>query len=48
MGKTKELSKYTRDQIIKLHKTGFGYQKLSQKVGEKLITLGAIVHKSKT
>ena len=47
MGKTKELSKDIRDKIVDLHKAGMGYKKISKQLGEKLITVGAIVRKWK-
>ena len=40
MGKTKELSKDIRDQIVDLHKAGMGYKKISEQ-------LGAIIRKWK-
>ena len=42
MGKTRELSKDTRDKIVDLHKARMGYKKISKKLGEKLRTVGAI------
>ena len=47
MGKTKELSKDIRDQIVDLHKAGMGYKKISKKLGEKLTTVGSIIRKWK-
>ena len=47
MGKTKELSKDIRDKIVDLHKAGMGYKKISKQLGEKLITVGAIIRKWK-
>ena len=41
MGKTKELSKDTRDKIVDLHK------KISKQLGETLTTVGAIIRKWK-
>ena len=46
MGKTKELSKDTRDKIVDLHKAGMGYKEISKQLGEKL-TVGAIIRKWK-
>ncbi|XP_078804048.1 uncharacterized protein LOC144992271 [Oryzias latipes] len=45
MGKTKELSKDTRDKIVDLHKAGSGYG--AKQLGEKKTTVGAIVRKWK-
>ena len=47
MGKTKELSKDTRDKIVDLHKAGMGYKKISKQLGEKLTTVGEIIWKWK-
>ena len=47
MGKTKELSKDIRDNIVDLHKAGIGSKKISKQLGEKLITVGAIIIKLK-
>ena len=47
MGKTKELSKDIRDNIVDLHKAGMGYKKISKQLGEKLTTVGAIIIKWK-
>ena len=47
MGKTKELSKDIRDNIVELHKAGMGYKKISKQLGEKLTTVGAIIRKWK-
>ena len=47
MGKTKELSKNIRDAIVDLYKAGMGYKKISKQLGEKLITVGAIIRKWK-
>ncbi len=35
MGKTKELSKDTRDKIVDLHKAGMGYRTIGKQLGEK-------------
>ena len=47
MGKTTELSKDIRDQIVDLHKAGMGYKKISKQLGEKLTNVGAIIRKWK-
>ena len=47
MGKTKELSKDTRDKILDLHKAGMDYRKIRHQLGEKLTTVGAIIRKWK-
>ncbi|CAJ0929131.1 unnamed protein product [Ranitomeya imitator] len=47
MGKTKELCKDVRDKIINLHKAGMDYKTISNTVGEKETTVGAIVRKWK-
>ena len=47
MGKTKELSKDIRDNIVDLHKAEVGYKKISKQLGEKLTTVGAIIRKWK-
>ena len=47
MGKTKELSKDIRDNIVDLHKAGMGYKKISKQLGEKLTTVGVIIRKWK-
>lgn len=47
MGKTKELSKDTRDKIVDLHKAGKGYGAIAKQLGEKRTTVGAIVRKWK-
>ncbi|CAJ0939838.1 unnamed protein product [Ranitomeya imitator] len=43
MGKTKELYKDVRDKIIDLRKAGMGYKTISKMLGEKWITVGAMV-----
>ncbi len=43
MGKTKELSKDTRDKIIDLHKAGMGFRTIGKQLGEKATTVGAII-----
>ncbi len=47
MAKTKELSKDVRDKIVDLHKTGMGYKTIVKHLGEKVTTVGAIIHKWK-
>ncbi len=47
MGKTKELSKDTRDTIVDLHKAGMGYRTIGKQLGEKATTVGAIIRKWK-
>ncbi len=54
MAKTKELSKDVRDKIVDLHKAGvtglkdhLGYKTIAKQLGEKVTTVGAIIHKWK-
>ncbi len=47
MAKTKELSKDVRDKIVDLHKAGMGYKTIAKQSGEKVTTVGAIIHKWK-
>ncbi len=47
MGKTKELSKNTRDKIVDLHKAGMSYRTIGKQLGEKAATVGAIIKKWK-
>ena len=47
MGKTKELSKDIRDNIVDLHMARMGYKKISKQLGEKLATVKAIIRKWK-
>jgi len=47
MGKTKELSKDTRDKIVHLHKAGNGYGEIAKQLGKKRSTVGAIFRKWK-
>ncbi len=47
MGKTKELSKDTRDKIVDLHKAGMVYRTKGKQLGEKETTVGAIIRKWK-
>ncbi len=51
MAKTKELSKDARDKIVDLHKAGvtglkdhLGYKTIVKQLGEKVTTVGAIIH----
>ncbi len=46
MGKTKELSKDTRDKIVDLQKVGMGYKSISKKLGEKETTVEQNNHQS--
>ncbi len=45
MGKTKELSKDTRDKIVDLHKAGMGYRTIGKQLDEKATTVGATIRK---
>ncbi len=45
MTKTKELSKDVRDKTVDLHKSGMGYKTITKQLGEKVTTVGAIIHK---
>ncbi len=47
MGKTKELSKDTRDKIVDLHKAGMGHRTIGKQLGEKAKTVSAIIRKWK-
>ncbi len=47
MGKTKELSKDTRDEIVDLYKAGIRYRTIGKQLGEKKTTVGAIIRKWK-
>ncbi len=47
MAKTKEMSKDDRDKIVDLHKAGMGYKTIAKQLGEKVTTVGAIIHKWK-
>ncbi len=47
MAKTKELSKDVRDKIVELHKAGMGYRTIVTQLGEKVTTVGVIIHKWK-
>ncbi len=45
MGKTKALSKDTRDKIVDLHKVGMGYRTIGKQLDEKATTVGTIIRK---
>ncbi len=45
MTKTKEMSKDVRDKIVDLHKAGMDYKTIAKQLGEKVTTVGAIIHK---
>ncbi len=47
MGKTKELSKDTRNKNVDLHKAGIGYRTIDKQLGEKATTVGTIIRKWK-
>ncbi len=47
MGKTKELSKDTRDNIVDLHKARMGYRTIGKQFDEKATTVGTIIRKCK-
>ncbi len=47
MAKTKELSNEVRDKIVDLHKAGIGYETIAKQLGEKVTTVGVIIHKWK-
>ncbi len=47
MAKTKELSNDVRDEIVDLHKAGMGYKTIAKQLGERVTTIGAIIHKWK-
>ncbi len=47
MAKTKELSKDVRDKIVDVHEAGMGYKTIAKQLGEKVTTVGAIIHKWK-
>ncbi len=46
MAKNKELSKDVRDKMLDLHKAGMGYKTITKQLGEKVKTVGEIIHKS--
>ncbi len=43
MAKTKELSKDVKDKIVDL--AGMGYKTIAKQLSEKVITVGAVIHK---
>lgn len=45
MGKTKELSKETRDKIIELRLEGKSYSAIGKQLGERISTIGFVVRK---
>ncbi len=45
MGKTKELSKDTRNKNVDLHKAGIGYRTIDKQLDEKATTVGTIIRK---
>ncbi len=45
MGKTKELSKDTREKIVDLHKAGMGYRTTGKQLGEKETIVSTIIRK---
>ncbi len=47
MAKTKELSKESGTKTVDLHKAGMGYKTIAKQLGEKVTTVGAIIHKWK-
>ncbi len=47
ISKSKELSKDVRDKIVDLHKAAMGYKTIAKQLGEKVTTVGAIIHKWK-
>ncbi len=47
MTKTKQLSKDVRDKIVDLHKAGMGYKTIAKQLGEKVTTVGVIIHNLK-
>ncbi len=47
MGKTKELYKDTRDEIVDLHKAGMGYRTIGKQLGEKATIVGANIREWK-
>ncbi len=47
MAETKELSKSVRDKIVDLHKAGMDYKTIVKQLGEKVTTVGVIIHKWK-
>ncbi len=47
MAKTKKLSKDVRDKIVDLHKAGMDYKTITKQLGQKVTTVGVIIHKWK-
>ncbi len=47
MANTKELSKDVRDKFVDLHKAGMGYKTITKQLGEKVTTVGVIIHNLK-
>ncbi len=47
MGKTKELSKDTRDKMSDLHNAGMGYRTIGKQLAEKATTVGTVIRKWK-
>ncbi len=47
MAKTKELFKDVMDKIADLHKAAMDYKTIAKQLGEKVTTVGAIIHKWK-
>lgn len=47
MGETKELSKGTRNNTVGLLKLGMGNKKIGKQLGEKAISVGAIIRRWK-
>ncbi len=47
MAKTKEPSKDVRDKIVDLHKAGMCNKTITKQLGEKVTTVGVIIHKWK-
>ncbi len=47
MAKAKELSKDVREKIVDLHKAGMGYKTIAKQLGEKVMTVVAIILKWK-
>lgn len=43
MGEAKELSEDIRDNTGDLHKAGMGYKTISNKLGEKITTIGVTI-----
>ncbi len=47
VAKTKELSKDISDKILDPHTAGMGYKSIAKQLGEKVTTVGTIIHKWK-